>query len=290
MPGQWTLSLFRRYSPCLAWSSVLRLRSALTRHAPTVDLTIRKPYRLRVTIRTEGSDLWGIKETFLDRAYQVVTDVIPRCDTMIDLGANAGLAALYFTGAYPNVRIFAVEPFAETVAILKRNLAVGIRTGRHRVMGCAVWSAEQPLVLLDGPKPCAYTYLRTRPAGPHDEGKPVVQGKTMRQVLDASGFGIVDLLKVDVEGAERELFKGDLQWLDRVRAIAIEFHDSSREDIGFDALITQRGFTILAENRHTVVASRAACARSSVGWAAPLASVNVAAAASSPWPARHVGT
>jgi FkbM family methyltransferase len=256
VPGQWTLGLFRKYGPCLTWLSVLRLRSAIARGTPTVDLTIRRPYRLQVTIRTDTSDLWGIKETFLDAAYQIVTDAIPRCRTVIDLGANAGLAALYFTGAYPGVRILAVEPVPETAAILTRNLGPGIRAGRHQVLPCAVWSSDEPVALVQERAPDAFTYVQTRAAGAADARQPRAQGRTMRQLLDASGFPVVDLLKIDIEGAEREVFKGDLGWLDRVKAIAIEFHDSSREEIGFDDLMARHGFTVLAENCHTVVASR----------------------------------
>ena len=257
MAGLWTLRLFRTYWPSLNARSVLRLRSALRRGVPTVTLSIRRPYRLRLTIRTESSDLWGIKETFLDRAYQIVTDAVRQCRTLIDLGANAGLASLYFQGAYPDVRILAVEPVPETVDVLKQNLADGLRDGRHQVIQCAAWSDERPLAIVPGPQPDAYTYISTRALADDDAAMPTTRGKTMQQLIDASGFTEVDLLKIDIEGAERELFRGHLLWLERVRTIAIEFHDGSREDIGFDRLMHAYGFTIVAENSHTVVASRA---------------------------------
>jgi FkbM family methyltransferase len=256
MPGSWTLKLFRKYWPCLSAASVLRLRSALRDKLPMVTLRVQRPYRLDVTIRTESSDLWGIKETFLDRAYKVVTDAVRQCRTIIDLGANAGLAALYFEGAYPDVRILAVEPVPETAAVLKTNLARGLHSGRHQVLQCAAWSDDRSLALVPGPNADAFTYVSTRPIEPGDASAPITRGKTMQQLIDASGFDQIDLLKIDIEGAERELFRGHLRWLDRVRSIAIEFHDTSREDIGFDKLMRAYGFAIVAENRHTVVATR----------------------------------
>ena len=157
---------------------------------------------------------------------KVVTDAVRQCRTIIDLGAKAGLASLYFECVYPGVRILAVEPVPETVEVLKTNLAHGIQAGRHKVLHGAASSGDRP------------------------------RGQTMQQLIDASGFGEVDLLKVDMDGGERELFRGHLRWLDRVRSIAIEFHDTSREDIGFDRLMRVYGFEIVAENRHTVVATR----------------------------------
>ena len=58
----------------------------------------------------------------------------------------------------------------------------------------------------------------------------------MAAILEASGFDVVDLVKIDIEGAERAVFR-QVDWLERVRALAIEFHGSAREEIGFDALM-----------------------------------------------------
>jgi len=83
----------------------------------------------------------------------------------------------------------------------------------------------------------------------------------MAQVLAMSGFSTVDLLKVDIEGAERQLLRGDVSWLDRVSALAIEFHGDSREDSGFDEKIAAHGLEIVEENRHTTLACRSALGR-----------------------------
>jgi hypothetical protein len=83
-----------------------------------------------------------------------------------------------------------------------------------------------------------------------------VQGFTMEEILASSAFQQVDLLKVDIEGAEVELFRNDLGWLDRVGAIAIEFHGRSRDESGFDQMLTEHGFKVCAEDSHTVLAIR----------------------------------
>ena len=68
-----------------------------------------------------------------------------------------------------------------------------------------------------------------------------VQAVTVADVIRMSGFDRVDLMKIDVEGAEAEILAGDLSWLDRVDAVMIELHGTPRED-EFKALMEERGF------------------------------------------------
>jgi hypothetical protein len=79
---------------------------------------------------------------------------------------------------------------------------------------------------------------------------------TMPALIQDSGFPFIDLLKVDIEGAEVELFRGDLGWLNTIGAIAIEFHQDSRERSGFDRIVRDRGFVLHEANQHTVLACR----------------------------------
>lgn len=83
-----------------------------------------------------------------------------------------------------------------------------------------------------------------------------VEAFTMRELLEYSGFQIVDLLKVDIEGAETELFSRDVDWLTLVRCIAIEFHGDSRQRSRFDEVVRRYGFHICSEESHTVIACK----------------------------------
>src|SRR5215204_1702024 len=76
----------------------------------------------------------------------------------------------------------------------------------------------------------------------------------LNRIMAEAGFDRIDLLKVDVEGAEVELFKGNLEWLRAVSCIAIEFHQGSRQTSGFDEIMSRYGFRIFDTGSHTVVA------------------------------------
>jgi FkbM family methyltransferase len=53
----------------------------------------------------------------------------------------------------------------------------------------------------------------------------------------------VDLLKIDIEGAEEAVFSADTSWLDRIRNIVIELHSKECSDAFFKA-IAGRGYRI----------------------------------------------
>ena len=78
----------------------------------------------------------------------------------------------------------------------------------------------------------------------------------MTTVFDLAGFETVDLLKIDVEGAERSLFADAELWLQRVRAIAIEFHDDTRAASRFDDVMGGEDFELRDDVGHTVLAVR----------------------------------
>lgn len=78
----------------------------------------------------------------------------------------------------------------------------------------------------------------------------------MNQILADSGFPHIDLLKVDIEGAETQLFADNLEWLEHTRMIAIEFHGDSREESGFDETMKRYRFRVIEANSHTTLAIR----------------------------------
>ena len=50
-------------------------------------------------------------------------------------------------------------------------------------------------------------------------------GLTVDAILRDAGQNRVDLLKIDIEGAEREVMSSSANWIDRVGVLMIELHD-----------------------------------------------------------------
>ena len=150
-------------------------------------------------------------------------------ETMVDGGANIGLAAVYFLNRYPSVRTISVEPFAESVDLCRKNLAP--YKERATVIQGAIWRDEDGVCLDPQNEEWAH---RVRPAAAGETG--LTQTLTVKSLIGLCG-GSLDLLKLDIEGSEREIFGPDsMQWLPDVRNILIELHGKDCAERFFSAL------------------------------------------------------
>ena len=217
-----------------------------------LKLVMRNPLRGEVLLRERGSDVLTFTEVIQQEVYREVVTAVRDCHTIIDLGANIGLASRYFADHFPNCKILAVEPNPSTYEVLLLNVERLVANGRCRVLRAAVWGSEKTLTgAVDDPDHfSAFAMHETAEAS----GEESILGWPMTKIIAHFGFERVDLLKVDIEGAEVELFKGNVDWLQHVGTIAIEFHNNSREDCRFDDLMKEYGFRIVDSGSHTVLA------------------------------------
>lgn len=244
----------------MSLGSIIRYRKYCLRgpSQPTKRLKLKMKYPIRgeIILREIPSDHYTFGDVFEQEVYRTVPRYLQDCSTIVDLGANIGLASLYLASAYPSARIVAVEPNRDNFQLLETNLKDLIQEGRCMPLQAAVWSVRTELAVDPKWQPGAYNAFRVRDQGSSVGAADLVQGFTMEEILASSKFHHVDLLKVDIEGAEVELFRNGLGWLDRVRAIAIEFHGRSRYESDFDQTIRASGFRVCEEDSHTVLAVR----------------------------------
>ncbi len=248
--GLMTLGSAIRYRNCVARKKVDRKQPG-----PLLSLRMRRPIAGDLWLRREGTDTDNFGEIVSKRVYDVVTDKIQDCKYVIDLGANIGLATRLFAARYPACRILAVEPHLENYRLLEKNLTELVKLGRCRIVRAAVWGRKSRLAVTAPPEG-EDSYYGMYVYETLEEGVQVVDAVTMTDLIGQAGFPVVDILKVDIEGGEVSLFRGELSWLTQVHTIAIEFHGDSRERSGFDAIMEHHGFQIDDSNSHTVIAVR----------------------------------
>jgi FkbM family methyltransferase len=141
--------------------------------------------------------------------------------------------------------------------LLKSNLSASLSQALCHSVQAAVWSDGAQLAIAKPESKGHVNQFRVKPVVSDVDSHMRVLGMTIQQIIEMAGFESIDILKVDIEGAEVELFKGNTDWLSRVQWLAIEFHDASRKESNFDYLMSERGWKILDESTHTVVAGRA---------------------------------
>lgn len=209
----------RRLSGPLGLAGALRLSRALRRGSGEVRVDW-PDYPNPIYLRAGTSDVDVFREVHERRAFDL--DHGERLELIIDAGAYIGLTTAHFARRYPHATVIAVEPDPGNFALLERN-TVGLKNVVN--VNAALW-------VVDGEVPFASVDLRSwasHVADPRAEAGARVPAVTVRTLLERAGKERVDLLKLDIEGAELELFEAERSaWLHRVGVILAELHDWRR--------------------------------------------------------------
>jgi FkbM family methyltransferase len=180
-----------------------------------------------------SSDINVFNELFIKREYASLQS-LESISQVLDLGANVGYSSAIFLNFFPGARVVAVEPDERNFEMCCINLKP--YGDRVLLLHGAVWSRCGRLSLSRGTFGDGREWA-TQVVEPAEDRVGDVQAWDVCALIHQAGGGQVDLLKVDIEGAELEVFGKTAQtWLPRVRNICIELHGKDCEEIFFDAL------------------------------------------------------
>jgi FkbM family methyltransferase len=142
---------------------------------------------------------------------------------ILDCGANIGAASLFYKREYPGARITAYEADPVLCAMTKRNLE---RNGAAdvEVVHAALWTSNGRVTFrAEGSDSGMIDGL----AGAVDAKGVTVPSLRMRDVLERDR---IDMLKLDIEGAECAVLEDCEPVLDRVTAIVMDLHEFDPRD------------------------------------------------------------
>ncbi len=170
-----------------------------------------------------GSDAFILGEVFDHEYYQLGLSFSPA--TILDLGANAGFTAVYFSRHYPDARIAAVEPIEDNLRILRHNTAANAPSVEIVAAAASIkdGSAFMELAKSD------YGHKIFDGDSASRAKTVLVKVMTIPSMLRHLAWDRIGLLKMDIEGHEKILFSGDCEWLRAVDAMCIECHDGFGE-------------------------------------------------------------
>lgn len=189
-----------------------------------------------IWLRAGGSDYFTFHQVFSDRQYQHGVPIDARF--IIDAGANIGFSAIFFAREYPKAKIFAIEPDEQNFDLLLKNTT---SYPNIRCLKGALWPTETTLAIQNpaSPNPASYMVGPTISHASH-----VLASFTPLGLLHAAGFEQIDIFKIDIEGAELDLFSDNSDsWISKTNVILVELHDSGRPGCGeafFNAICRHR--------------------------------------------------
>jgi FkbM family methyltransferase len=183
------------------------------------SVTVTGPCGIRrLYLRANAWDTFTFYEVFLKQVYRAALP-LPPAATVVDLGGNIGLASAYFSMHSNDCHLVVVEPDAANCTMIKRNLD-GLQP---QVVQAAVDATSGTALLSIG---ASVRHHLAR----GDETPDVVLREVLTVALDellASENGRqIDVLKVDIEGAEKGVFADAPRSLERVQLVIMEIHEA----------------------------------------------------------------
>lgn len=177
-----------------------------------------KHYPHNIRLRRSSSDIGTFHQVFLNLEYQYNIPSEP--GFIIDCGANIGLASVYFKNRYPKSLVVAVEPEPSNYDMLLKN------TQSYSQVECiraGVWNRNAILKVEDEHSFGHWGFVCKEVSY---ESENTVRAIAIDEIMAKYGQTEIGLLKIDIEGAELELFAANYEaWLPKTKVIMIELHD-----------------------------------------------------------------
>lgn len=171
-----------------------------------------------VYLRTRAGDIDIFYEVFWKKVYAVPDLQTSTVCTVVDLGANVGLASLFFSQMFPGANIYSVEPDPDNFSCLKANLQQEISSGRLLPLQAGI-TAEDGYAFIAKKEKAYNTNISTT-----DNSGVAVRILCMNTLIRELQLNRIDLLKIDIEGWEDPLLATDTGWLQIVHHIIMECH------------------------------------------------------------------
>lgn len=195
----------------------------------------RSAFRATVKLRRRSSDVPTFEQVFVNNDYnfrrlkrwqeikQLYSSLLKNGTPLIlDLGANVGLSSLYFAKNWPEARIVAVEPSDGNIDAMSENVA---RFPNITPIRAGVASRDGAIRITNpSGRTCEF---RTELAKAGSDGAtiPAVSVASLIALVPDAAYPRPFIAKIDIEGAEDELFSSNTEWVELFPIIVLEPHD-----------------------------------------------------------------
>ena len=206
---RWHSRQFGQLSAAWAYLEMKARRNGTVR---TPAPGLRSPVRLR-----PGTSALHVYYQVFDLAEYDIDIRDPRI--IVDAGANIGLAAALFASRYPRARILAIEPDPGNVAVLELNTRPYPNV---EIVEAGLWGRRARL-RIENPDDPEWEFRVVETDEPDG-----IEALSVPDLMEHLGTDWIDVLKMDIEGSEREVFMSAGRWIERVGMIIVETHDHYR--------------------------------------------------------------
>jgi FkbM family methyltransferase len=177
----------------------------------------------RLWVRPRTTDLTTLTETFDGGYHLPPPDIDLRgVRTIWDLGSNVGFTIAHFAHLCPSARIVGVELDPDNAAMARANTQAW--ADRCAIVQAGVWVHDGTL-RYHRQAGAEYAFRVSQPGDPDAaDANASARAVSLNTLLARERSGYVDFVKMDIEGAERQVLRENTEWAAKVKAIIVELH------------------------------------------------------------------
>ena len=204
-----------------------------------------------LSLRTKTSDVSALRQIFSHKEYAIDFPFEPKI--IIDAGGYIGFASIYFANRFPDATIVTLEPEKSNYQLLQKN--VRNYQNIHPQNKAIAQKANQSFDIVDKGygKWGAVTVSKEK-----SQNEKIIDSVTTTSIdalMAENHFEHIDILKMDIEGTEEEVFESNFEtWLPKTKCLIIELHDDIKKNATKNVLaaIEQYNFTQFKKGENLV--------------------------------------
>lgn len=228
----------------------------MTVEASSFHETKFKYYNHILYARLKGSsDYDAINQVLVKNEYSIPKSYLSMQKSppkhIIDAGSNIGTTAIYFKRFFPDSTIYCIEPDTDNFVMLKRNLDNYINNNGVVLYKCGLLGESGKNLTITS------NFGDKRDWAKQVEiinEESVLKSITIKEIIEDNNIDILDLLKIDIEGAESFLLEPNtnLSFLEKTKCIALEIHDEYNIREKLYQLLINHHFIIIDDKQTTI--------------------------------------
>lgn len=209
--------------------------------------------------KNNSSDIQVFGQVFAEKEYGALVKKI--LDTgknsviklIIDAGANVGYTSLFLHQYFPDACYVVIEPDEKNFEQIRKNFSKNKLTNTEMHLA-GLWSSDRYLkVNRDSFGGKEWGFYVTEADSPTK-----LKGISLSTLLERSAFPLIDILKIDIEGGEKEIFSKEeiiTPILQKTRFIAIEIHDGLADRQHILSILEKNNFSWFDHEELTIASN-----------------------------------
>lgn len=196
--------------------------------------------KLNMKISFRPDSLNSFKEIFWGGEY-LTKNKIENIKSIVDLGANTGMATIYFMSRFNPNKVLCIEG--------NYNLIPNLELIKKQMNSECDFIIENKCITGDYNGPITFliseNHRDSKVVFEKVEGGVNCEAESFRSVLDRNQIKNADLLKMDIEGGEYDIIEKDKEVFKRFNEILVEIHGNDEKRSDFREQVKNLGFDLL---------------------------------------------